>query len=122
MFELEKIFRFEAGHRLCHHDGKCSKPHGHSYVLTVRVSGEELIPSGPKTNMIIDFYDIKKIVTHMIDTYFDHRDVNETLHNDSPTAEFMAKWIYEYLQPQLPGLSSITLQETNTARVTYRPS
>lgn len=35
-----KEFRFEAAHRLPRHDGKCRRPHGHSYVLWVEVEGE----------------------------------------------------------------------------------
>lgn len=120
MFELEKSFKFEAGHSLAHHDGKCKEPHGHSYVLVVHVRSESLIPSGPKTNMVIDFTDISTIVKPMINDYFDHKWLNTTLDTDSATAEYMAKWIYEYLTPLIPGLSAITLHETDTAKVTYK--
>lgn len=32
--------RVSAGHRILHHDGKCSRPHGHNYEVTVTVTGE----------------------------------------------------------------------------------
>ncbi|MFP8954729.1 6-pyruvoyl trahydropterin synthase family protein [Natrialbaceae archaeon A-arb3/5] len=32
--------RISAGHRLLHHDGKCSRPHGHNYEVAVRLVGE----------------------------------------------------------------------------------
>lgn len=121
MFELEKKFTFEAGHVLSHHDGKCSRPHGHSYTLVVRVIGEKLIPHGPKTNMIVDFQDISHVVKPMIRDYFDHHWINETLQCDSPTCEFMAKWIYDYLIKYFPELTSITLYETASSIVTYKP-
>lgn len=119
MFELEETFPFEAGHILKHHDGRCSSPHGHSYVLIVKVRGTQLIPSGPKTNMVIDFYDIINIVHPMIDAYFDHKWLNDTLKSDSVTVEYMSKWIFDYLEPHIPGLHAITVCETQTSRVTY---
>lgn len=119
MFELEKTFRFEAGHLLTHHDGKCSHPHGHSYVLKVTLRAPELIKSGPKTNMVQDFHDISQFVKPMIAQYFDHHWINDTLNTDSATAEFMAHWIFHYLKPHLPKLYSITVWETETSSATY---
>ena len=120
MFELIKSFRFEAGHTLCHHDGYCSSPHGHSYVLDVHLSSKTLQTSGPQTNMVVDFQEIKKVVKPMISEYLDHKWLNDTLMTDSPTAEFIARWIFEYLAPNLPFLSAITIHETALAKVTYR--
>jgi 6-pyruvoyltetrahydropterin/6-carboxytetrahydropterin synthase len=123
MYELEKIFLFEAGHVLKHHDGHCSTPHGHSYVLTIKLRANSLIPNGPKRNMVIDFSDLSSIVKPMIETYFDHKWLNDSLKTDSPTVEFISRWIFDHLHPQLPQLSSVTLQETSTAKVTYfKPS
>jgi 6-pyruvoyltetrahydropterin/6-carboxytetrahydropterin synthase len=122
MFEITKEFRFEAGHQLCHHDGKCRSPHGHSYILKVHLAGADLIDHGPKRNMLIDFSDVSAIVKPMVTQYFDHRWLNETLSNDSPTVEFMARWIFEYLAPLLPQLVAITLYETATSQVVYRPN
>lgn len=122
MFELEKTFSFEAGHSLSHHDGKCRGPHGHSYILTVRLRTEQLIHTGPKTNMVCDFYDISNIVKPMIVTYLDHKWLNDTLQSDSPTVEFISKWIYDYLEPFIPMLSAVTVYETATSKVTYSRS
>ncbi len=119
-FEIEKTFRFEAGHSLVHHDGKCRNPHGHSYTFQVLLSADSLITSGPKTNMVIDFYDISTVVKPMIEEYLDHQWLNDTLKTDSSTAEFIAKWIYDYLKPRLSGLQAVTVWETVTAKVTYR--
>jgi 6-pyruvoyltetrahydropterin/6-carboxytetrahydropterin synthase len=121
MFDLEKIFHFEAGHSLTLHDGKCRHPHGHSYILTIHIQSEELIQSGPKTNMVMDFSEITSIVNPMISQYFDHHWMNDTLKTDSPTVEFMAQWIYHYLKPHLPKLHAITLNETATSKVRYSP-
>ena len=121
MFELSKTFGFEAGHSLTYHDGRCKNPHGHSYLLTLRLSGNSLESDGPKKNMLVDFQDISKVVKPMIDDYFEHKWLNDTLENDSPTSEFIAKWIYDYLIDKLPLLESVTLAETTSSSVTYRP-
>lgn len=119
MFELEKIFRFEAGHVLKHHDGKCKDPHGHSYMLTVRLRSPTLIASGPKTNMVLDFGDVKSVVKPMIVEFLDHKWLNDTLKSDSPTAEYIAQWIYQHLKPHLPLLYSVTIHETVNSSATY---
>ncbi len=119
MFYLSKEFRFEAGHSLVHHDGKCRHPHGHSYILTIHLAGQELIKEGCKKNMLIDFSDISSIVKPMIEKYFDHRWLNDSLEDDSPTVEFIARWIYEYLSPHIPCLYAVTVFETATSKVTY---
>jgi 6-pyruvoyltetrahydropterin/6-carboxytetrahydropterin synthase len=119
MYEIEKTFSFEAGHVLQYHDGICGNPHGHSYRVTIKIRAETLVASGPKKNMVIDFADISAIVHPMIKKFLDHCWLNDTLNTDSPTAEFIAKWIYEYLKNKLPGLYAITLQETDSSKVTY---
>lgn len=119
MFQLEKKFTFEAGHSLIHHDGKCRQPHGHSYTLTIHVRSDSLIQSGPKTNMVIDFTEISKIVKPMIEKYLDHHWLNQTLQSESATAEYIAKWIFDHLKPQLPMLHAISIEETASSRVTY---
>ena len=35
----DRPLRISSGHRIRHHDGKCSRPHGHNYEITVRVTG-----------------------------------------------------------------------------------
>lgn len=119
MYEIEKTFRFEAGHVLTKHDGKCAVPHGHSYVLQLALRSERLVESGPKTNMLIDFHDLDRMVKPMIEEYLDHRWLNDTLNSDSPTVEFIAKWIYDFLKPKLPMLKTVTLYETASSKATY---
>lgn len=36
----DRPIRISAGHRILHHDGKCSRPHGHNYAVQVAVTGE----------------------------------------------------------------------------------
>lgn len=64
--KIAKEFRWEMGHRLPFHDGLCKNIHGHSYKMIV-----EIIGNVDKNGMIIDFFDLGKIVKPMIEKY-DH--------------------------------------------------
>jgi 6-pyruvoyltetrahydropterin/6-carboxytetrahydropterin synthase len=65
---LRKTFRFEASHILPKHPGKCSRLHGHSWVLHVFVEGEV----DEKTGFVQDFADISKIVKPLIERLDHH--------------------------------------------------
>ena len=119
IFEVEKTFTFEAGHVLTHHDGLCARPHGHSYTLKVAVRGTSLTEHGPKQGMIVDFHQISLVVRQMLQDHFDHHWLNETLQTESPTAEIIARWIFDYLQPKLPGLDRVSVGETASSTVSY---
>ncbi|MCB9224771.1 MAG: 6-carboxytetrahydropterin synthase [Crocinitomicaceae bacterium] len=70
---VSKIFEFETAHALWGYDGKCANIHGHSYVLTVAISGPVINdPNHVKNGMIMDFGDLKKIVKKEIVDVYDH--------------------------------------------------
>ena len=119
MFEVEKTFSFESGHVLQYHDGKCSQPHGHSYILKVAVRKASLEKTGPQQGMVIDFHTISSVVKPMIEQFFDHHWLNDTLQTQSPTAESIAQWIFEYLEPKLEGLYRISISETATSTASF---
>lgn len=122
-FELRKSFAFEASHVLTGHNGKCARLHGHSYVMTLVLRGARLQRSGPQRNMLADFCDISAAAKKIIASHLDHHHLNETLQTDSPTAEFIARWVFRALAPALgPRLVEVELRETATAVVVYRPS
>ena len=58
---------FDAAHRLDKHPGKCKRIHGHRYKAILGVSGDV----DPKTGMVVDFGDLKKIWLGFL-KYFDH--------------------------------------------------
>ena len=66
--ELTKTYRFEASHILPKHPGKCSRLHGHSWILHVSVEG----PINPETGFVMDFGDISKVVEPLVER-LDHR-------------------------------------------------
>ena len=112
--KLRRRFDFEAAHHLPKHPGKCRRPHGHSYRLVVTVER----PLDPDTGMVMDFSDLKKIVSEQVVSRLDHRDINQLI--DNPTAELMAVWIWGALRPHLEGLDEVELHETRRCSVVYR--
>ncbi len=60
--KISKEYRWEMGHRLPDHDGLCRNIHGHSYRMIVELDGEVA-----SNGMIIDFYDLGKIVKPVIE-------------------------------------------------------
>ena len=60
--KIAKEFRWEMGHRLPEHFGQCKNFHGHSYKMFVEFDGE-LNEQG----MIIDYYDVEKIINPIIE-------------------------------------------------------
>ena len=121
MLTITRIFRFEACHSLPHYDGKCHQLHGHSYKLSVTVSGDIVTdPHNPKYGMIIDFSDLKKIVNEKVIDKYDHAHLNAFFEN--PTAEIMVEKIAEDISRALPNnvkLVSVKLWETENSYAEY---
>ena len=70
---VTKEFKFEMAHALLGYDGPCKNIHGHSYQLSVTLKGKPINDSSnPKTGMVVDFTDIKKLVTDELIHPFDH--------------------------------------------------
>jgi 6-pyruvoyltetrahydropterin/6-carboxytetrahydropterin synthase len=59
--KIAKEFTWEMGHRLPFHDGKCRNLHGHSYKCMVELTGEQ-----NDNGMLIDYFDMKKIIGPII--------------------------------------------------------
>ena len=70
---ITKEFRFEAAHALTGYDGPCRNVHGHSYELSVTVTGVPVTDrQSTKLGMVMDFGDLKKIIKKQIVDPFDH--------------------------------------------------
>lgn len=113
---LHKQFRFEAAHRLPRvpEGHKCARLHGHSFHVTVWVEGEV----GTDTGWVTDFADLSDAFGPLHDQ-LDHRYLNEVPGLENPTSEVLARWIWERLEDQLPGLARVDVQETCTSGCTY---
>ncbi len=135
MLQLTKIFHFEMAHAIYGYTGACKNIHGHSYELHVTVSaGEEKQDYIPSPGFIIDFKEIKKIVTTGVVEIFDHKLVlsqdfltkfplalspeNLFVMNTEPTVENLLIFIHRRLSATLPSavrLSELMLYETKNS-------
>lgn len=122
MFTLQKRFTFEAAHQLPHHDGKCRRLHGHSWVGWVEVKGEHLEASGPKSGMVMDFADLSAAIRPLVEDRLDHYFLNESLMLESPTSEAIAKWLFDELRLRGVPVTSVAIEETCTSRCVYQES
>ena len=131
MFRVTREIHFCYGHRLLNYNGKCRNLHGHNgkAVITIETPGLD------ELGMVVDFTQIKRIVSTWIDENLDHRMI---LHRDdpvlpelrrqnepvvvvdfNPTAENIAKMIYDYAHAQGLPVIEVTLWETENSYATY---
>lgn len=122
--------RISAGHRIRHHEGKCSRPHGHNYQITVAVTGtltEEgwIVDKGDVTG-IIDEWDHMFLVEEgdpLVEAFEASGDADSLVVLDhAPTAEVMAVTLEErMLDAFSDNVSdvSVTVRETGELCVTH---
>ncbi len=105
---LFREFTIEAGRYLPYltPDHPCGRMHGHTFVVQIHITGEVDEEKG----WIMDFNDLDdklNEVRHMLD----HKVLNEIPGLENPTTELLARWLWERLIKDLPGLSRIVIQE-----------
>jgi 6-pyruvoyltetrahydropterin/6-carboxytetrahydropterin synthase len=121
--EVSKKMEFAAAHFLPDYNGKCSQTHGHTWEVEVTISGE----IDDKTGMVVDFSLVKKILEPIIDQFFDHHLLNDTINN--PTAENIAQWLFEAFREEMGHykifhsdkcLEAVTVWESRDSKATVR--
>ena len=123
-FEIEKDFQFEAAHYFGHADANdlFKKIHGHSFAGTVTIEGSAQEDKG----WIRDLWKIDKIIQKVIKS-LDHSVLNEIEGLEQPALEQIAKWIFDRLEPKLPGLASVEVrrpscgERARVKRSTFNP-
>lgn len=117
--EVFKEFTFDSAHSLPNvpEGHKCRRLHGHTYRVRVVVEGK----LDPKFGWVMDFADIKNLFTP-IKERLDHRNLNEIEGLGNPTAENLAIWIWNKLEPHLLGLKEIWVYETPESGCVFRGS
>ena len=132
MYLVTREIDFCYGHRLLNYEGKCRHLHGHNGRVVISLESDNLDPRG----MVIDFSDIKNVVSCWIDEQLDHRmilckddpvvsylqELGEPLHliDTNPTAENIAKLIFEYTRDKGFPVVETRLWETPRCFATYR--
>ncbi|KAB1196081.1 MULTISPECIES: 6-pyruvoyl tetrahydropterin synthase family protein [Haloferax] len=122
----DRPIRISTGHRLLHHDGKCSRPHGHNYEIAVRVVGELtdegwVVDKGAVTD-VIDEWDHRFLLESgdpLVEAFEQSGDADGTIVLDAPpTAEVMAVVLEEKLEAALPdNVSEVSVEVRETAEL-----
>lgn len=131
MYRVSKEIWFCYGHRLLNYNGKCANLHGHNGKAVITLEAANLDDLG----MVVDFTRVKQLIGQWIDSYLDHKMI---LHKDdplipdlmklgepfvvvteNPTAENIAKMIYEHAVSQNLPVVEVTLWETENSYATY---
>lgn len=132
MFSVTKAIHFCYGHRLLNHRGRCRHLHGHNATAIIRLESEGLDELG----MVVDFGDIGDYVKSWLNAEIDH---NMLLHAhdpllpllqragervyvmaQNPTAENIARLIFEYVEQGGYPVVEVAIHETDTAVASYR--
>jgi 6-pyruvoyltetrahydropterin/6-carboxytetrahydropterin synthase len=133
MFRVTKEIFFCYGHRLLNYAGKCRNLHGHNGKAVITIETAELDQLG----MVVDFSELKRAIGSWIDENLDHKLI---LHRDdplipelrrlneaflvmdvNPTAENIAKMIFDRVLSKGLAVVEVTLWETDTSFATFRP-
>ena len=133
MYRVTKQIHFCYGHRLLNYQGKCRHLHGHNGRVEIELTSETLDNRG----MVVDFEDIKRAVQTWMDATLDHTMLlNEKdpflpalkaagerymTMPTNPTAEAIAKLIFDHAKQQNLPVTRVTLWETPSSFATYQP-
>ena len=115
--EIYREFILEAAHRLPNVPGdhKCGRLHGHAFKVAIHVRG----PVGAESGWVMDFAGIKDVfqpIYHRLD----HNYLNDIEGLENPTSEVLARWIWRQLQPKLPSLVKVVVNETCNSGCIYQ--
>lgn len=131
MFRVSRQIDFCYGHRLLNYEGKCRHLHGHNGRVVLTLEGSELDDRG----MLLDFGEMKRIVQRWIDDELDHRmilrrddpavpalaELGEplVLIDENPTAENLARLIFDYARQRGLPVVEVQLWETPHCSASY---
>jgi 6-pyruvoyltetrahydropterin/6-carboxytetrahydropterin synthase len=132
MYRVTQEIDFCYGHRLLNYSGRCRSLHGHNGKAVVVMQGSQL----DETGMLVDFSEIKRQLSTWVDGHLDHRmilcerdpllpilrQMDEPVYAipDNPTAENIARLIYDRAKEQGLPILEVALWETPRACAVYR--
>ncbi len=116
MYTISKQFSFSASHQLTQlpETHQCHRLHGHNYVVELELQAETLDEFG----FVVDYTELRPF-KQMLDEHLDHRHLNEVL-DVPPTAENLAKWLFDRARKAWPQTVAVRVKETPTTCAEYR--
>jgi 6-pyruvoyltetrahydropterin/6-carboxytetrahydropterin synthase len=117
MYNVKVEGNFSSAHNLRGYRGKCEELHGHNWRVEVVVAKDGL----DKIGMLIDFKALKKKLHSVLDG-LDHKHLNSLSYfkKVNPTSENIARYIYDKLSPQVSGLKSVAVWESDNSCAVYQ--
>ena len=114
--EIYKVFKFDAAHHLPYVPSghKCARVHGHSFRVEIHVRGDADL----RTGWVMDFSDIAAAFEPILNQ-LDHKNLNAIEGLENPTSENLCRWIWQRLEPALPQLCKIIVQESPESGCVY---
>ena len=99
MFIISVETHFWASHQLALPDGSKEPLHHHNWLVTAEVGSDALNDMA----VVMDFHELKQMLDN-IAADFNNKALNETdcFQQNNPSAENVAKYIYDKLRTQLP--------------------
>lgn len=121
---IRRYVETDTGHRVPNHKSKCRHLHGHRYRFEAEIEGDVVSVEGVSDEgMLMDFSDVSHILTEKIHDVVDHafvvfegdkqaiaalkmmNDDHRTVIVDFiPTAENLAKWAFEQVEPYIQSV------------------
>jgi 6-pyruvoyltetrahydropterin/6-carboxytetrahydropterin synthase len=114
MYVLKVRKHFDAAHHLEGYNGQCSRVHGHRWTVELEVAFRGLQPSG----IAADFADLKRVLRNILP---DHCDINEVYARMNPTAENLARVLYDQAKARIPETAAVTVWESSECGCRYAP-
>lgn len=131
MYRISREIHFCYGHRLLNYDGKCRHLHGHNGRAVISLEAPTLDPKG----MLVDFGEIKRTVQRWVDENLDHNMLlckddpilpvlvaqgeRVFVMDENPTAENIARLIYERARTEGLPVVEVLLWETANCHAAY---
>ena len=118
---IRRYIETDTGHRVPNHKSKCKHMHGHRYRFEAEIEGDVVTQQGVSDEgMLMDFSDISHLLTVHIHDVIDHAfvvyegdeaakaacklmgdDHRTVVFPFIPTAENLARWAFETLEPHI---------------------
>lgn len=131
MHKIKKTFHLAYGHRLLNYKGKCENLHGHNGVVEVTLEAAKL----NHEKMVMDFTELGRTIKTWLDDNLDHKVILAKadplvpvlekqgqscfLTADNPTAETLAKLIFDTAKAMKLPVAEVAFWETSTSMASY---
>lgn len=131
-YKVKKTFHLAYGHRLLNYKGKCENLHGHNALVEVTLRAEKL----DGDSMVMDFTELGGRMKAWLDGNLDHKVILAKadplasvlgeqgqacfLTDENPTAEVLARLVYEEAAAMGLPVDEAAFWETPTSMAAYR--